>query len=116
VLARDLLDADGRAAFARDGYLVIPGVVGRDAIDATLQVANHWLDDGFDSTQRATYHSQSFAPEHTADPEIVGLLTDTNAFSIAESLVGQPLITPPVGQITLRFPVAAHTWTASPRR
>ena len=75
-------------------------------IEAALQVANQWLDDGFDSTRRDTYHSQSFAPEHVADPEIIGLLTQTDGLKIAESLVGQPLITPPRGQITLRFPVA----------
>ena len=106
VPAKDRPNADQCAAFARDGYLVVPGVVERRAIEAALQVANQWLDDGFDSTRRDTYHSQSFAPEHVADPEIIGLLTQTDGLKIAESLVGQPLITPPRGQITLRFPVA----------
>jgi Phytanoyl-CoA dioxygenase (PhyH) len=102
----DCIDARQREAFARDGYLVVPGVVTRAGLDAALQVANHWLDDGFDSTQRAAYHAQSFAPEHGGDPEIVGLLTDSPAFGIAESLVGQSLVPPRGGQITLRFPVA----------
>jgi len=106
VPAPDRPNADQRAAFARDGYLVVPGVVERDAIEAALQVANHWLDDGFDSAQRDTYHAQSFAPEHIADPEIIGLLTQTDGLEIAESLVGQSLITPARAQITLRFPVA----------
>jgi ectoine hydroxylase-related dioxygenase (phytanoyl-CoA dioxygenase family) len=101
-----LIDARQRAAFARDGYLVVPGVVRQDAVDAALQVANHWLDDGFDSTQRATYHSQSFAPERAADPEIVGLFTDSPAAALTEALVGRALAGARTGQITLRFPVA----------
>src|SRR4029077_7055624 len=106
VPAPDRPNADQRAAFARDGYLVVPGGVERNAIEAALQVANHWLDDGFDSAQRDTYHAQSFAPEHIADPEIIGLPTQTDGLEIAESLVGQSLVTPARAQITLRFPVA----------
>src|SRR5262249_54670697 len=48
----------------------------------------------------------SFAPEHAADKEIVGLLTESGGLEIAESLVGQRLDPPPSAQITLRFPVA----------
>ena len=59
VPANDRPNAEQCAAFAHDGYLVVPGVVERRAIEAALQVANQWLDDGFDSTRRDTYHSQS---------------------------------------------------------
>jgi hypothetical protein len=100
------LGAEQRAAFARDGYLVVPRIAGRSAVDAALQIANHWLDAGFDSSQRDHYHSRSFAPEHAGAPEIVALLNGTDAFGIAEALVGQELIVPTSGQITLRFPVA----------
>src|SRR4029078_5320267 len=69
VPAPDRPNADQRAAFAREAYLGVPVFVERRAIEAALQVANHWLDDGFDSAQRDTYHAQSFAPEHIAEPE-----------------------------------------------
>src|SRR4051794_2164979 len=100
------LDADQRSAFARDGYVVVPGVVGQPAVDAALQIINHWLDSGFDSTQRERYHGQSFAPEHIEDPEMLGLLTQSDGLAIAESLVGRRLEPPTYGQIALRFPVA----------
>jgi len=102
----DLLDADQRAAFARDGYLVVPGVVGQPAVDAALQIINHWLDSEFESSRRHEYHGKSFAPEHVYDPEIVGLLTRSDGLAIAASLVGRPLVPPAFGQIALRFPVA----------
>ena len=100
------LDVEQRAAFARDGYLVVPRVAGRAAVDAALQIANHWLDDGFDSSRRDHYHSRSFAPEHIGAPQILALLNGTDAFAIAEALVGQELVAPTSAQITLRFPVA----------
>ena len=102
----DLLDADQHAAFARDGYLVVPGVVGRPAVDAALQIVNHWLDSEFDSSRRHEYHGKSFAPEHVYDPEIVGLLTRSDGLAIAESLVGRRLVVPTYAQIALLFPVA----------
>ena len=73
------LDVEQRAAFARDGYLVVPRVAGRAAVDAALQIANHWLDDGFDSSRRDHYHSRSFAPEHIGAPQILALLNGTDA-------------------------------------
>jgi len=106
VTTLDLLDADQRAAFARDGYLIVPGVVGQRAVDVALQVANHWLDEEFDSRRRDAYHGFTFAPEHAADPEFLGLLTESGALQYAESLVGQPLVRPQRSQIAIRFPVA----------
>ncbi len=99
-----MIESHALPTFARDGYVVIPNVVDADRVEGALRIANHWLDTGFDSTQRDSYHSKSFAPEHTGDPEMLGLLTDTPAFGLAEHLVGQSLAPPTNSQITMRFP------------
>jgi hypothetical protein len=100
----ELSDAQ-RAGFARDGYVVIPGIADRAHIDTALQLLNSWLFGGFDSTQRITYYAQTFAPELAADPRILGLLTETGALALAAQLVGRPIVMPDRAQIALRFPV-----------
>ena len=107
-------NAEPRKAFARDGSVVVPSVVNRTQIDAALQAINHWLDAGYDSTERATYHARTFAPGLVADPLIMGLLLDSPAFDLAGALVGRPLDRPPEAQIALRFPVAPGTQPEGP--
>lgn len=108
------LTTDQREAFARDGYVVVPSVVGRRQLNSALQAINHWLDTGYDSTQRSIYHARSFAPDLTTDSVITGLLSDSSAFDIAGALVGRSLERPHYGQIALRFPVAPGTAPKGP--
>ena len=108
------LNAEQRKTFARDGYVVVPSVVNRTQVDAALQAINHWLDAGYDSTERPAYHARTFAPGLVADPLIMGLLLDSPAFDLAGALVGRPLGRPTDAQIALRFPVAPGTQPKGP--
>ena len=100
------LTPEQRATFARDGFVVIPGVVDRARVDTALQMVNNWIFSEYDHDKRVQYYAQSFAPELQADPHFLGLLTDTPVLALATELVGRPL---PGGheraQIALRFPV-----------
>ena len=94
-----------RADFARDGFVVIPGVVDRERIDTALQLVNNWIFCEFDHEQRVHYYAQSFAEEWRDDPRILGLLDETPVLDLATQLVGRALIGPDRAQIALRFPV-----------
>lgn len=99
-----VLTEEQRAAFARDGYVVIPGVAGPGQVAQALRAINSWFTSGFDSQQLHIYASQSYAPEFTSSPAIAGLYGG-RAAAAAEELVGTPLGSPSNGQIALRFPV-----------
>jgi hypothetical protein len=92
--------------FVRDGFVVVPGVVDEERVGAALQAINHWLSTGFDRDRWATYDQRTFAPELTGDPQMLGLLCDTEGLALATSLVGRPLVTPSYVQLALRFPAA----------
>src|SRR5262249_29219395 len=94
-----------RADFARDGFVVIPGVVDDGRVAAALQLINNWIFCEFDHEKRVQYYAQSYAPEHQGDPRILGLLNDTPALDLAMQLVGRRLAGPDRAQIALRFPV-----------
>lgn len=108
------LTTEQRRAFARDGYVVVPSVVSRTQVNAALQAINHWLDAGYDSRQRQTYHMCTFAPELVASPLIMGLLLDSPALDLSATLVGRELDRPAEAQIALRFPVAPGTQPTYP--
>ena len=105
-----------RAQLARDGFVVVPGLVGRDRVDAALRLVNSWLMIGFDAADRLTYYAQTFAPEHTSNALITALATDTAVLEFASELVGRPIEPPTVGQIALRFPMPPEmlTWYEAP--
>ena len=99
------ITTEQRADFARDGFVVIPGVVERERVDAALQLINHWIFCEFDHEKRVQYYAQSFATDRQDDPRILGLLNDTPALALATDLVGRRLAGPDKGQVALRFPV-----------
>ena len=94
-----------RAAFARDGYVVIPGVVDRAHIDTALQLINNWIYCGFDHERRVEYSAQTFGGDLPADDRIIALLADTPVLDLASRLVGRPIHYNKWAQIALRFPV-----------
>jgi hypothetical protein len=94
------------ADFVRDGYVVVPGVVQRAAVERAKQRINNWIASGFDRGRWADYVRWGFAPEIATSPEILGLLNETPVRDIAESLVGQTLELLGDPQIALRFPLA----------
>lgn len=103
-----------RAEFARNGYLVVPGLVDARRLHIALQSINHWLATGYDSNARVEYSDRTFAPELCEDPGIVGLLTSTGGLAMATNLVGRPLVQAGRAQIALRFPVAPGSVTHVP--
>lgn len=105
-MAREGLTEAQLDRFEDDGYVVVPGVAGRDEVAHALRSINHWLATGFDRASWDRYDQGTFAPDLVADRAIVGLLTDTGGFDLATALVGAPLVPPDTGQIALRFPAA----------
>jgi hypothetical protein len=99
------LTAEQRATFARDGYVVIPGVVDRPRVETARQLINNWIFCEFDHHRRVQYYAQSFGGDVQDDPRIIGLLTETPALDLATQLVGRRLAGPDRAQIALRFPV-----------
>lgn len=90
----------------QDGYVHIPGVVPDIMVNAALKAINGSIgENGIDPAQLITYRSRSYCPEIQHSSPITGLLTDTPAWSLAESAIGIGKIQPvEFGQIALRFP------------
>jgi hypothetical protein len=100
------LDPTERQALVDDGYLLVPGLVARDRIDAALKAINHSLgEEGVAKDQIWTLRAQTFCPELTAAPEILDLYRATALAPLAEAAIGAGQVaTPATGQIALRFP------------
>ena len=95
-----------KAAILHDGFVVIPGVVSKIQVDRALKNINHSLGDkGMHPDELNTLRSQSYCKEIQDSREIMGLLDETLALSLAESAIGVGKIKPIWdGQIALRFP------------
>jgi hypothetical protein len=79
------------------GYVIIPGVVPRVMIDSALKVINHTL--GKENANHAITHELPFYKE------ILGLLNDSPALGLAESVMGEGGIqTVDSSQVALRHP------------
>lgn len=99
-----LTHAQKQAVFDH-GYLAVRGVVPPVMIDAALRAINSSLGEGIDPAELPRFRAQSYCPELQSQPVITDLLTNTPAWSLAESLIGAGKITPiRSGQIALRFP------------
>ena len=96
-----LTDAD-KQTLLDDGYLIVPGLVPRDKIDAALKAINHSLgEEGIDKSQLWTLRAQTFCPELVAAPPIL----DLYPAALAEAAIGAGQVAAPAtGQIALRFP------------
>jgi hypothetical protein len=94
-----------RKQFFEQGYLHVPGVLPKVMVDEALRQINHSVGQGMDPEKMVIYRSQSFCPEIQKSEAIVGLLTRTPAWELAESLVGKDKLKPThAAQIALRFP------------
>ena len=88
-----------------NGYVKIPGVVPRVAIDTALRAINHSLGEGISKEEIAKFRAQSYCPEINTSDAITGLINHTPAFHLIESLIGRGKLNPRKnGQIALRFP------------
>lgn len=90
------------------GFVKLEQVIPRRMVDEALHRINGSLGEGIDPAKLSTFRAQTFCPELTQDPAIVGLLTKTPLWELAESVLGKGLVRPVRGaQIALRFPVRA---------
>lgn len=100
------LTYDQKKSLFDDGYVVIPGVVPRVMVEAAVKAINHSLGEkGMDPAQLTQFRAQSYCPEIQSSPAIAGLVNDTPALSLLESVVGEGCLLPMRGgQVALRFP------------
>jgi len=87
------------------GFVKVPGVVPRVMVEGAMRAINHSVGQGMDREQMTKFRSQSYCPELQREPVITGLLSDTPAWALAESAVGEGKLQPPrSGQVAIRFP------------
>ena len=100
------LDGTQQRALLDDGYLLVPGLVPRERVDAALKAINHSLgEEGIAKDQIWTLRAQTFCPELASAPEILDLYRATPVVELAEAAIGVgKVVTPTTGQIALRFP------------
>jgi hypothetical protein len=91
---------------ARDGYLVMRGLVPPVRIEAALAAINRSLGEkGLPPDRLADMRAKTFCPELVRTPELKGLYGETPARELAEAAIGR--VRPPIeAQIALRFPQA----------
>lgn len=100
------LTPEQRRALVDQGYLVVPGLVPRERIDAALRAINGSLgEEGIAKDQLWTLRAQTFCPELVSASPILDLYAATGVQALAEAAIGAGQVTPPsTGQIALRFP------------
>ena len=100
------LTPDQHRSLVEDGYVILPGVVPREQVNAALKAINHSLgEEGIAKDQIWTLRAQSFCPELAAADAILDLYRATPLRALAETAIGAGQVTVPgSGQIALRFP------------
>ena len=105
-----------RAQWRRDGYIIFPGAVPRERVDAAMRAINHSLGRGIDPEQLARFTSQSFCPELQDRPELVELVAGAPVWPLIASFFPPDMVSAPErAQIALRFPAPADATVHPPR-
>jgi Phytanoyl-CoA dioxygenase (PhyH) len=100
------LTPEQERALVDEGYLLVPGLVSRERVDAALRAINHSLgEQGIAKDALWTMRAQTFCPELVSAPPILDLYGATGLRALAEAAVGPGKVrAPTTGQIALRFP------------
>ncbi len=95
-----------RRALSAEGYVLLPGIVPRAAVDAVLYAVNRSVGDrGMDPGRLTQFRAQSYCPEVQGSPAVTALFNETPLRGLLESLLGPGRVRPVrSGQIALRFP------------
>ena len=108
------LTAAQERALVDEGYLLVPGLVSRERVEAALRAINHSLgEQGIAKDALWTMRAQTFCPELVSAAPILGLYAETGLRALAEAAIGAGKVrAPTTGQIALRFPQAPGEGTA----
>lgn len=99
------LSPSRRTAFARDGFVVLPGVVPRERVDAALREINHRLGSGKHPGKDAYADSVDYLSEYVRSPAVMDLMNASPLRALAASLLGANRVEPCTqAQVVLRFP------------
>jgi Phytanoyl-CoA dioxygenase (PhyH) len=103
------LDAEQRRALREEGYLLFPGLVPRDKVEAALRAINQSLgSEGMPREALPGFRARTFTPELAPAPPILDLYAASGLSAVAEAAIGAGKVRPPAeGQIALRFPSVA---------
>jgi hypothetical protein len=102
------LAPDQERALVDEGYLLVPGLVSRERVEAARRAINHSLgEEGIAKDALWTMRAQTFCPELVSAPPILDLYGATGLRALAEAAIGAGKVrAPATGQIALRFPQA----------
>ena len=93
------------ADFRRDGYILLPGAVAPELVDAAVHALNYRVGQGVPSDKLAQWQSQSFFPDLESQPVITDLFERSELRATMETLVGAGNVrVGSGGQLALRFP------------
>jgi len=95
-----------KQSFYQDGFLVLPGAVPRELVDAARRAINASLGNkGIDPAQLTAFRARSYCPDLQGASVITDLVHSPPVWSYAESAIGAGQIGGVTsGQIALRFP------------
>lgn len=94
-----------KKAFARDGFVVLPGLVARERVDAALRDINHRLGRGEHPGKDGYADSVDYLSEYVRSPAIMDLMNAGPLRALAASLLGANKVEPCTqAQVVLRFP------------
>jgi ectoine hydroxylase-related dioxygenase (phytanoyl-CoA dioxygenase family) len=110
------LDGEQRRALRDDGYVLLPGLVPRDLVEAALRAINHSLgNEGLPKELLPGFRARTFTPELTVSPAILDLFRRSPLAAVAEAAIGPgKVMLPSEGQIALRFPTREQGQRAVP--
>jgi hypothetical protein len=100
------LDPEQRQKLREEGYLLLPGAVPRERVEAALRAINQSLgSEGMAKEALPGFRARTFTPELTTSPAILDLFGGSALAAVAAVAIGA--VKPPTeGQIALRFPGA----------
>lgn len=94
-----------KKAFARDGFVVVPGLIPRPLIDAALRDINHRLGKGDHDGKDSYADSVDYLSEYVRSSPIMDLMKASPLRELAASLLGHNKVEPCTqAQVVLRFP------------
>ena len=93
---------------ARDGFVVVPGVVPRERVDAALREINHRLGNNEHPGKDSYADSVDYLSEYVSSPSIMDLMNSSPLRGLADSLLGANRVERCTqAQVALRFPSKA---------